>query len=303
MRSRVAAAVTLLAVVGIAPACGGSGAPTPAATPGEPPTVEELRVATYQGLNGVSGPVTLDHGMWEDAASHVAVTFARDYRVVGDLDGHPPDEAVVILTVNSGASGVVSYFAVVTRRDGRLVNLATTPIGDRVELRHVRIEGRRLVADVVQAGPDDPMCCPGELTSRSWTLEGDTLREAPATGPTSRLTLDAIAGGPWLLRSWASDESAPAAPVPTLEWRDGALSGYAGCNNYNAAVTTGDLPGDISVGAVAATRKMCPDAEMAIEQRYLDQFQRIVKYGFLLGQLALTYRTDDGVEVMLFDRQ
>jgi len=48
---------------------------------------------------------------------------------------------------------------------------------------------------------------------------------------------------------------------------------------------------------------MCPDAEMDVEGRFLTQLAGVTKYGFMLGQLALTYRTDDSVDVMLFERR
>src|SRR5262245_21150426 len=145
MGSRTAAAV-LVAVVMTTFA--GDAQESPSSPPPQPPTLDELRSATYTGLEGLTKPVTLVDGKWEDTAKRVAVTLAHDFRVLGDLDGAAPDEAVVILTENRGGTGTVSYLAVVARRAGRLVNVATAPVGDRVQLRDVRIEKHRIVADV-----------------------------------------------------------------------------------------------------------------------------------------------------------
>jgi heat shock protein HslJ len=266
------------------------------------PTPDEVRNATYTGLKGIPRSVTLIQGKWEDAASKAAVTMAN-LRVVGDLDGTPPDDAVVILSVNQGGTGVVAYLAVVSRRDGKLINIATAPMGDRVQLRSMRIENRRIMTEVVQAGPDDAMCCPGELATRAWELAGSTLDELPGSAPTSRLSVAALGHDPWVLRAWDVSEPAPASPEVTLQWRDGRLSGKSGCNSYSASGTPGAQAGDLKVGPTAGTRMMCADTTMKVERRYLDQFQHVTKYGFVLGQLALTYKVNDRVGLMLFDRK
>ena len=266
------------------------------------PTIEEVRNATYSGLKGVPRSLRLVQGKWEDAANKSAVTMAN-LRVVGDLDGTPPDDVVVILSVNQGGTGVVSYLAVVSRRDGKLINIATAPMGDRVQLRSMRIENRRIMTEIVQAGPDDAMCCPGELATRAWELTGSTLDELPGSAPTSRLSVAALGHDPWVLRAWDVSDPAPALPEITLQWRDGRLSGKSGCNSYSASGTPGAQPGDLKVGPTAGTRMMCADAKMKVERRYLDQLQHVTKYSFMLGQLALTYKVNDRVGLMLFDRK
>jgi heat shock protein HslJ len=283
--------------------CGTSESGADSALGQSAPTVDELSNAAYEGLEGVGQAVTLVDGRWEDVPKRLSVSLAHDFRVTGDLDGAPPDEAVVLLAESTGGSGTFNYLAVVARRDGRAVNVATAPLGDRVALRDLRIVDRQVVADVLQAGANDAMCCPGELATRTWALEAETLRELPASGATSRLSLDAIGGPTWVLRSWAFDESAPVAPEVTLEWRDGRLAGSSGCNTYGAAATAGESPGEVSIGPTMGTRMMCPDAEMQVEERFLSQLAKVRTFGFMLGQLALTYQTDDRTDVMLFERR
>jgi len=287
-------------------ALAGSACARPASEPAGPPaplTLEELSQASYTGLEAAPDPVTLVDGTWVDAPNRLAVTLPRGFHVLGDLDGAVPDEAVVLLAESTGGSGTFNYLAVVGRRDGRVVNLATVALGDRVGLRDLRIENTRLIADLLQAGPDDAMCCPGELATREWTLDGADLVEQATAGDASRLSLEALGGVTWVLRSWTFDEDAPDAPQVTLEWRDGGLSGTSGCNRYTAEATAGEAPGDVAVGPVAGPRMMCPDAQMQIEDRYLRQLERVTRFGFILGQLALTYQTDGTGDVMLFERR
>ena len=83
-----------------------------ASTRALPPTVEELRNATYFWLGERMGPVTLANGRWTGmppavgAASRPSVELADDFRVVGDLDGDGLEWAVVVLTYSSGGTGV-----------------------------------------------------------------------------------------------------------------------------------------------------------------------------------------------------
>ncbi len=284
-------------------ACGTPAQDTGSEPVGEAPTLEELRGATYSGLEGAGRPVALADGRWEDEPSRLAVSLPRDFHVFGDVDGAPPNEAVVVLSVSTGGSGTFNYLAVVGRRNGAVTNIATAPLGDRVQLRDLRVENGTIVADVLEAGPDDAMCCPGELKTRMWKLEGSALTEQPASAETSRLSVEALGQGVWVLQSWAYDETAPTAPEVTLQLSDGRLIGSSGCNTYGASVTAGDAPGDLSVGPAMSTRMMCPDAEMQVEDRYLAQLGTVTKFGFMLGQLALTYRTDVGADVMLFARR
>jgi len=295
--------LTFAFVLPLAVGCGTSDSAGNLPAPGNPPALEQLRNATYDGLEGVGHPVALVDGRWEDEPNRLAVSLPRDFHVVGDLDGQAPDEAVVLLAVSTGGSGTFNYLAVVGDRNGQAVNIATAPIGDRVALRDLRIENRTIVADVLQAGADDAMCCPGELATRRWSFDGATLAEAPLAGETSRLSLDALGTGTWVLTSWSFDESAPASPEVTLQLSEGRLVGSSGCNTYTTSATAGDMPGDLTIGPVAGTRMMCPDAEMDVEGRFLTQLAGVTKYGFMLGQLALTYRADSSVDVMLFERR
>lgn len=273
------------------------------------PSIEELKSATYRGVTEAGASFTLTGGKWEGqpfatgAASRPSVTFVRDFRLMGDLDGDGAEEAVVLLAANAGGSGERSYVAVVGRREGRLSNLATAPVGDRVQVREATIDGRRIVVDTVQAGENDAACCPGDLVTRRWALEGSVLKEGAPTN-TGRLSIETIAGAEWVLKSWSWDEPAPFSPEVTLKLDGSRLVGSSGCNNYFAPVTSGDVPGDVKAGAAGSTRRMCPEPEMAVETRFLRQLTGVTRLRFVAAQLALSYTREDGTSgVMLWDRR
>lgn len=271
------------------------------------PTLDELRNATYRGLEGAPPEVTLRDGRWEGepwqpgAATRPRVSLLGELLLAGDLDGDGADEAVVLLDSVPGGTGRFLHLAVMARQAGQLSNIATAMVGDRVQVRAARIENQRIVLDVVQAGPGDAACCPGELASYSWKLVTTGALERAVPVLQGRLSLAALEGREWVLRAWRHDEPAPAQPEVTLQLRDGKLGGHSGCNRYFASVQEGGAPGDISLGPVGATRMACPDAEAAVEERFLRQLGSVGKFGFVLGRLALTYRTDGGVAAMLFE--
>jgi hypothetical protein len=82
------------------------------------PTPQELKNATYQGVEEAGAPFALANGRWKGkpyepgSASAPSVTFVRDFRMAGDLDGDGVEEAVVLLAAGTGGTGEMSYVAV-----------------------------------------------------------------------------------------------------------------------------------------------------------------------------------------------
>ena len=288
-------ALTALALAAIALA-DAPAAPAADAARGAP-TMDELKRASFGGLQVHAGTIALVDGRWEGqppvagGASRPRVDLVTDLRLAADLDGDGREEAVVLLAESTGGSGVLVDLAV-TARDGDAVrNVATVLLGDRVQVRDVRLVGATLVADLVRAGPGDAACCPGETVTRLFSLKQDRLDEIPSSAAPGRLSLRDLSGVEWVLRRWSPGEPAPAQPEVTLSYRDGRISGRAGCNGYFASAT-GEAPGEIAVGPAGATRMACPPEAMAVETRFLGILPRIDRYAFLSGQLTLSYEQD-----------
>jgi heat shock protein HslJ len=274
------------------------------------PTLKELKNASYSGIEGLKAPIKLSDGKWKGrpykkgSTSRPVVNLVGDLRVTGDLDGDGTDDAVVLLNYAPGGTGQLLHLAVMARKNGRIQNVATTLIGDRVQIRDVRIEQQRLLIDVVRSGPKDAKCCPGEVTTLGWTLEpGGKLKPFITTVGRSRLRLETLGKTEWVLRSWDLKESPPKQPVVTLVFRDGRFTGSSGCNHYFAPAKEGSIPGDVEVGTAGTTRKSCPENDMAVERRFLDQLVRVKKFGFLVTRLALSWEKDGIWKTMLFDKR
>ena len=266
------------------------------------PSLSELGAATYRGI--YKYPVTLIDGAWEGkpfvagGASRPTVQLLTDLHPIGDMNGDGRPEALAFLSESSGGSGTRLYLAVVSRQGRKVVNLGTALVGDRVQVRAVRVRDRRIELDVVQAGPGDAACCPGEKATRRWVLEKRVLSEMPAES-TGRLSLADIAGTEWVLAKLAWTEAAPAEPRVTFRLDGDKIAGTAGCNRYTATAT-GSAAGEISVGPIAATRKMCPPGIMAVETPYLQRLGAVTRYQFHSGQLLLAWEKDGARGELLF---
>ncbi len=235
-------------------------------------------------------------------ASRPMVELAGDLRVLGDLDGDGQPEAVAVLTASAGGSGVLSYLVVVTRDAGKLRNVATTLLGDRVQIRSIRIDDRKIVVSGVRAGAGDPACCGGEVVEWHWT-PGKDKPTALVSSVVGRLSLDTLSGTEWVLQAWNIGEPAASTPAATLVVESGRLTGASGCNRYSADVRGAETPGEFSVGQIAGTRMACPERESAVEARFLEQLSGARKFSFLIGHLAITYvRANGALGTMLFDR-
>ena len=86
-------------------------AASPMTAPAGPPTLAELKNATYAGFEEPASPVTLKDGLWEGESlqpggtSRPRVSLGGDFHLLGDLDGDGAEEAVVVLAQSSGGSG------------------------------------------------------------------------------------------------------------------------------------------------------------------------------------------------------
>ncbi len=266
-------------------------------------TIEQAANATYLGI--YEEPVTLNDGRWEGepyapgGASRPSVWLVDRLWLTGDLDDDGEEEAAVLLAENSGGSGSYSYIAALGRRDGELVNLGTALIGDRVQMRAMRLSAGRVELDVVQQGPQDAACCPTQKATRAWALQSDGLAEV-SSQVTGTLSIADLEGTEWVLTHLARYEAAPAEPEITLVVEGDQVSGTSGCNRYFGTIEEPST-GELSLGPLAGTRMACAEEAMELETQYLQALGGAESYGFLAGRLALSYRVQDGIQTLLFD--
>jgi heat shock protein HslJ len=274
------------------------------APPLPPPTLTQIEDTTFSGI--LEHPITLENGSYagapfvEGGASGPAVQLWSDLIAFGDLDRTPGDEAAVLLSSTAGGSGERVHLAAVGTRDGQVTELGSILVGDRVKVRSLSVIAGEVSIDVVEAGPGDAACCPTQLARKTYVLDEGTLRLESSVGE-GVLSLEALSGT-WRL-TWIDQEAPPAeVKTPTLELRGLRLAGYSGCNHYTGSFE--ELgPGKVKVAPLAGTRMACAPANMNLEQEYLRRLERVDRYTFLAGKLALSGPRGDSEFLLLFDRQ
>ena len=153
----------------------------------------------YAGFEGEQNTVTLINGRWQGepfvkgGASRTVVTFVRDFHLIADLDVDNMDDAVVLLNENSGGTGQNLYLAVVKSVNGKLQNVATKLIGDRVQIKIARIEKGQIFFEIVRAGKEDAACCPGEVLELGWNMTPQGLKEIVMPTTSQRLKPEIMA--------------------------------------------------------------------------------------------------------------
>jgi heat shock protein HslJ len=77
----------------------------------------------------------------------------------------------------------------------------------------------------------------------------------------------------------------------------GALSGFAGCNQYNGAYETSGSDG-LTISNVATTRKACADDVMTLESQYTAALAKVATYS--ISGVTLTLRDAGGAAQVTF---
>ncbi len=84
----------------------------------------------------------------------------------------------------------------------------------------------------------------------------------------------------WELAHWGShavpygDDGEPV----ILTFKDGTVSGHAGCNRYSAGITFGPKAGDVTVSRGVTTRMACEPRRMEFETAFIRAFEASVRY-------------------------
>ena len=300
MRPSLASSILVLALAG----CGEQGPPPERLKPPGPPptpTLEQIKSATVVGV--FDQAVTLADGVYEGApaepgaASRPRLVLWQPTFQTGDVDGEMGSEAIVLLSSTGGGSGEFVYVAVFGVRDGALANLGTAPVGDRTRLQNLWLERGKVVMDVIEAGPNDPACCPTQITRKTFGMDGGALKQL-SSEVRGVLAVSMLSANEWTLVEMDGQPLPPELDAPLIHFETDRVRGFAGCNRFTAPVQE-TAPGQIDIGAAAAEKKACPPPQMELEQKFLQQLDAVSRYGYLAGQLALTWQDGERTGTLL----
>ena len=306
LKAATSSAAALLVVVA-AHACGtgpGSGKDSAQAAADGPPTVQELANAAYAGV--FDEPVTLVDGRWEGApfveggASRPSAGLVEDFVLTGDVDGDGREDAVVLLWESSGGSGTRTYLAAMGWAGDAVVNLGTTMVGDRVQVKTGFIADGLITLDLIQAGPGEAACCPTQKALAGWRLIDGSLTPTESV-ITGTLSLEDLQGPEWHLAAIGWDDPVLEEPGVVIRFDGDKVTGTGGCNGYFGTVTS-DAPGQLEFSAMGTTMMACPEPAMDLERRYLRTLAGGSNFSFAAGRLVIGCETDDGPVSLVFIR-
>ena len=134
----------------------------------------ELQNASYPSDWTADGTAPLVDGEYREQAAPGSATETvvqlSDMVALGDLDGDGRADAAVVLISQPGGSGTFFDLVAVLDKQGEAVPVASEFLGDRIELKSLRIEDGEIVVDMVTQGPDDPLCCPTQEETRRYSI-------------------------------------------------------------------------------------------------------------------------------------
>jgi heat shock protein HslJ len=146
-------------------------------------------------------------------------------------------------------------------------------------------------------------------STRSYAVSGSTLTLRSAAGKTLmtfKAQSQALAGTSWNVTAYNNGKQGVESVLPSPKLtavfdKAGNLSGFAGCNNYNATYKA--TAPKISIGPVSSTRKECtsPAGVMTQELHYLTALHTAATYRIEGSRLEL--RTATGALAAQFTRK
>lgn len=149
----------------------------------DPEIQQFLAHATYSLELARSGQVTLIDGEYREPAAEAGATELvvqlTDHTAVGTLNEQ--QAVVTVLIGDPDGSGTFYYLSLFTPGESGLENTAVLYLGDRIGINAVDITGNTIVIDMVQSGPEDPLCCPTQHVINVYELQDSELVLASST--------------------------------------------------------------------------------------------------------------------------
>lgn len=131
----------------------------------------EYKINTPDDPNGT---IKLVNGSYEKEADWGRLSIEGDTNpTFGDLDSDGVKEAITVVSSYWGGTGTFHDLHILKVVDGKIVDVAQTPLGDRIGINSVSIKDNKIILDVIAHGPNDPMCCPTSKETWIYTFSKD----------------------------------------------------------------------------------------------------------------------------------
>ncbi|MBI1793229.1 MAG: hypothetical protein HYR70_03445 [Chloroflexi bacterium] len=149
-----------------------------------PPDVQRLSMLLIENAQFNSplwGTFHLTNGIYyrtpnePNASPDVYSTKLFDSVAYGDLNTDRIEDAVVILQTHNGGNGDTKELAALLNQNGQPYNVSTVDIGSPVAVEGLQIQSGEIIITVRTLGPNDPLCCPSQLTTLQFRLQNGQL--------------------------------------------------------------------------------------------------------------------------------
>jgi heat shock protein HslJ len=218
---------------------------------------------------------------------------------VADLDGDGNDDAVVVLTQQTGGTGTFFYLAAAVATPQGLAGTQGVLLGDRIALDSVSVlDGRITVRYRTRAANQSFAEAPAIERIRDFVLAGDeqslteVARDFEGEADAGRMSLTMKT---WVwIRTRYNDDTVKQPQEPgafTLTFSPEGMQGTTDCNSFRSEFAVQDQ--QISFErTLAATRSFCARSQ---EAEFLEMLSQVQSYLFTSqGQLILELRYDSG---------
>lgn len=154
--------------------------------------VEVLKNLTYDLPQ--FGTAALTNGEYEkNTVAGLRVNLLnRPYTIAFGTLADGTEAAAVILVANSGGTGNFVHLAVAREQGTHFTPIATTLLGERVNIESVQILNGQIQIDLISHGPNDAACCPTQPLRQVYVLAGDRLTLVSETDRTTTQTVPAL---------------------------------------------------------------------------------------------------------------
>jgi len=128
-------------------------------------------------LTETGGVIRLRDGVFDhpipDSTASLHAQFIDG--ALGDLDADGDPDAVAVLAVESGGSGLFYYLVALQNQGEALQQAAITSLGDRIKLKSILIQQGGIRLNELVHASTDPQCCPSQEKTADYRLVAGQL--------------------------------------------------------------------------------------------------------------------------------
>jgi heat shock protein HslJ len=224
--------------------------------------------------------------------------------LTGDLNADGAQDAIFMLDDDSEGSGRLTFLVAVLSVFTNPQPLEAVILAGRSGVKSMALDGSQVVVDIVSHGPEDADCCPSWNMQVVYSLEDGQLVEKSRT-ERNQISLDDLDGTQWRLINIGGDQqTALPSNKSTLQFDDGQISGFAGCNGYSGAVSSGDYElNSIKLDTITpSSQEPCSDQVASQEKSFLEALASASAWLYEYGSLALIYGMgEDQIDKLLLE--